>query len=184
MFEAAHEAFERWGIGDITRIDVPGRASGEETDDSGIRSAVSAAIPALQSGSLFGGATGVLIVDADQLQKAEADVLAEVIPAIGDDGSIGVVLLAAGVLPSSIDRALKQRAGQVAVRALTERTAVTWLGAAAQNEGSGSGPPYLGGADPSVRVRRGVACPSARPAGCRRWDRHRGHGHRAVPQPS
>jgi hypothetical protein len=63
MFEAAHEAFERWGIGDITRIDVPGRASGEETDESGIRSPVSAAIPALQSGSLFGGATGVLIVE-------------------------------------------------------------------------------------------------------------------------
>jgi DNA polymerase III delta subunit len=132
MFEAAHEAFERWGIGDITRIDVPGRASGEESDESGVRAPVAAAIPALQSGSLFGGATGVLIVDADQLQKAEAEVLAEVIPAIGDDGSIGVILLTAGALPSSLDRSLKQRAEQVAVRALTERTAVTWLAAAAR----------------------------------------------------
>ncbi len=83
MFQAADEAFSRWGVADITRVDVPGRASGEETDESGIRAPIAAAIPALQSGSLFGGPTGVLLVDADQLHKAEAEVLAEVIPAIG-----------------------------------------------------------------------------------------------------
>ena len=132
MFEAAAEAFGRWGIEDVTRIDVPARASGEEADDSGVRSPVAAAIPALQSGSLFGGSTGVLFVDADQLHKAEADLLAAVIPTVADDGTIGVVLLGSGALPAVLDRALKQRAELVTIKAITERTAQTWLVAAAR----------------------------------------------------
>ena len=131
MFEAAAEAF---AVGHRGRH--PGRrsrrASGEEVDDSGIRSPISAAIPAVQSGSLFGGATGVLFVDADQLHRAEAEVLAAVIPTVADDGTIGVILLSSGALPSALDRALKQRAQQVTIRAITERTAQTWLVAAAR----------------------------------------------------
>ncbi|MDQ3783245.1 MAG: hypothetical protein M3349_09980 [Actinomycetota bacterium] len=132
MFEASDQAFARRGISDITRIDVPGRGSGDDTDEAGVRSPVASAIPALQSGSLFGGPTGVLFVDAHQLQKAEAQVLVEVVGAMPDDGTVAVVFLAAGSLPAVLDKALQGAAEQVKVAAVTERTAANWLGAAAR----------------------------------------------------
>ncbi|CAN5281330.1 hypothetical protein BH24ACT7_BH24ACT7_15320 [soil metagenome] len=132
MFEAAQQAFQRWGISDITRIDVPGRASGEDTDEAGLRTPVASAVPALQSGSLFGGATGVLFVDADQLQKTEAEVLSEVIGSVPDDGTLGVVFLTTGAMPPVLGRAVKPVADTVQIRLVTEAGAATWLGIAAK----------------------------------------------------
>ena len=66
MLSRARAALEQLGAEDITRVDVPSRGSGDEVSDGGIRGPVQTAIPALQSGSLFGGMTGLLVVDASR----------------------------------------------------------------------------------------------------------------------
>ena len=44
-----------------------------DNSDATMRGPVQEIVPALQSGSLFGGADGVLVVDANALLKAEAE---------------------------------------------------------------------------------------------------------------
>lgn len=143
MLDAAREAFERRRVGEVTRIDVPGKGSADDADDSGLRSSVAAAVPALQSGSLFGGSTGVLIVDADQLLKREADVLAEVIGSLPDDGSVVAVFASFGALPASLAKAVGPAAEKVEIKAITEKTAAAWMAAAARRR--------------SLRLERGAA---------------------------
>ena len=75
MLSRARAALEQLGVDDVTRIDVPGRGSGDDVSESGLRGPVQTAIPALQSGSLFGGMTGLLVVDAHALAKPEAEAL-------------------------------------------------------------------------------------------------------------
>ena len=57
------------------RVDVPAPLAGsDEAGDGAMRADLEAVVPALQSGSLFGGQEGVLLVDAQSLLKAEAEI--------------------------------------------------------------------------------------------------------------
>ena len=85
---------------------------------------------------------------------------------MADDGTIGVILLSSGALPSALDRALKQRAEQVAIRAITERTAQTWLVAAARKrslrlaEGAAAALIRRFGSDVAALAGRSISSPS------------------------
>lgn len=135
MLDAASQALEQLGATDVNRIDVPGKGSGDDTEDSGLRSPVAAAVPALQSGSLFGGSPAVLVVDAHQLLKAEATILAELISAAAASGGIVAVFVAAGSIPAPLGSVLRKEAETMKVDRLTERKAATWLGQEARRRG-------------------------------------------------
>ena len=75
MFETANLVFDQAGIVDHQRIDVPDRGAGESSEGQ-LRESVQAIVPALQSGSLFGDSDGVFVVDAQNLLKGEATVVA------------------------------------------------------------------------------------------------------------
>ncbi|MDX1449370.1 MAG: hypothetical protein R3246_09960, partial [Acidimicrobiia bacterium] len=78
MLTRAREFLASSGADDVVRIDVPGRGGGEEGTGS-VRAEVEPAIPVLQSASLFGGVSGLELVDAQQLSADEAKVLAELV---------------------------------------------------------------------------------------------------------
>ncbi len=135
MLQAADEALSRLGIEEVTRIDVPGRGSGDDTEDSGIRASVAVAIPALQSGSLFAGSSGLLVVDAEQLLKAEVDVIAEVLATTPDDGSVVAVFVFGGAVPAALKKRLAGREERIDVKRVNEKTAAGWLARAAKDRG-------------------------------------------------
>lgn len=134
MLAAATRALQQLSAEDVTRIDVPGRGSGDDSAESGMRATVAAAVPALQSGSLFGGAGGVLLVDAHQLLKAEAEVLAELVEAAVGSDVVGV-FVAAGAIPAPLGKVLRTAGETVKIDRVTERTAGRWLGEAARERG-------------------------------------------------
>lgn len=106
----------------IVRIDVPGRGAGEEGDGA-LRAELEPMIPMLQSGSLFGEAQGLEVVDAQNMQKAEVETLVELLDGT-DLAAIEVVLLYAGSVPKTV----KDLKGQtVSVRKMWERQASQWL---------------------------------------------------------
>lgn len=131
MMERATAALAQLEVDDVTRIDVPGKGSGDEASDAGIRLPVQALIPALQSGSLFGDRVGVLVVDAQALLKAEAEVIAEVL-SVADESAVAAVFVASGSVPAPLAKTLKDRAEQISIKRLTERTAGDWLTSAAR----------------------------------------------------
>ena len=131
MVNAAAGLLAADGVEDPTRIDVPPKGTSTE-ESGGMREPVAAIVPALQSGSLFGGTTGVMVVDAQSLLKAEIDTIAELLEA-SDPGSSSVVFVASGTLPAPIKKAL---AGEtVTVKAITERDAAAWLSSEAKARG-------------------------------------------------
>jgi len=134
MMERAHAFLDAADVGETTRIDVPGRASGDEVAESGLRAPVQAIIPALQSGSLFGGSVGLLVVDAQQLHKAEAEVIAEVI-AVADQSAFAAVFVAGGAIPAPLSKVLKDLGESVSVARINERGAGEWLGQASRDRG-------------------------------------------------
>lgn len=106
----------------VVRIDVPGRGAGEEGDGA-LRAELEPMIPMLQSGSLFGEAQGLELVDAQNLQKAEVETLSELLQG-ADLAAIEVALVYAGAVP----KAIKDLKGQtVSVRKMWERQASQWL---------------------------------------------------------
>jgi DNA polymerase III delta subunit len=134
MFERAQAFFQQFDVesSDIVRVDVPGRgASAESTDRSGVmRNEVEPALPALQSGSLFGGNQGLLIVDGQYLLKGEAEVIAELM-AVATPETI-VIVVSAGAVPSPLSKTLK--AGEtIKVEKMRERDAASWLGSELRN---------------------------------------------------
>ena len=131
MLQRAAAALEQLEVDDVSRIDVPGRGAGEEQSDAGVRLPVQSLIPALQSGSLFGDRVGVLVVDAQSLLKAEAEVIAEVL-GLADESAVAAVFVAAGTVPAPLGKLLKDRAEQIGIKRLTERSALDWLAAAAR----------------------------------------------------
>ena len=131
MLSRAAAVFARLEVNDWTRIDVPGRGSGEEQSDAGMRLPVQTLIPALQSGSLFGDRTGVLVVDAQGLLKAEAEVIAEVLATV-DESAVVAVFVASGSVTAPLSKTLKARAEQISVKRLTERSTEDWLTTAAR----------------------------------------------------
>ena len=125
MLDRADAIFEESAIAeaDVVRVDVP--ASGSETEPSGLRSAVEPIIPSLQSGSLFGGPTGLLIVDAQALLASEAEVLAELLETT-EAGST-VVIITIGSLTGALAKAVKKRGETESVKKFRERDAAKWL---------------------------------------------------------
>jgi len=131
MVEAAVSLLSEDGIEDPIRIDVPARGTAA-TDEGMMRDGVAAIVPALQSGSLFGGATGVMVVDAQALLKAEVDMIAELLTS-SDSGQSGAVFLSSGTLPAPIKKLLTREA--VGIKAITERDAAAWLTDEAKDRG-------------------------------------------------
>ena len=124
MLEMASEHFARQGVatGQVVRIDVPGRGAGE-TGDGALRAELEPMIPLLQSGSLFGGAQGLELVDAQNLQKAEVETLLGLLGGV-DLLTTEVVMVFEGSAP----RALTALGGQtVSVTKMWERQAAQWL---------------------------------------------------------
>jgi DNA polymerase III delta subunit len=135
MLDAAAEHFARAGLerSDVLRLDVPGRGAGEEGDGA-LRAELEPVIPLLQSGSLFGGAQGLLLVDAQNLQAGEGEVLEALIRA-ADLASVEMVLLAAGALPKSLASLVKQLGRSQSVTKMWERQARQWLDAEIRDRG-------------------------------------------------
>ena len=117
----------------IVRIDVPGRGQ-SAAGEAAIRPEVEPVIPALQSGSLFGGRTGVMVMDAHLLRSSEAGAVADLLDH-PDAGSRQVVLVSSGRLPAPLSTYIKRHAEVVAIRRLRERDATVWLRDAARERG-------------------------------------------------
>lgn len=135
MMSRAGDALVQLEVASPTRIDVPPKGTGsDDTTDGAMRTAVQEIVPALQSGSLFGGADGVLVVDAQSLLKAEAEVIAELLEmALG--GETVAVFVASGSIPAPLGTLLRKNAETIRVTRITERTAGEWLGKAARDRG-------------------------------------------------
>lgn len=124
MLELAQQHLE--AADGVVRVDAPGRGGGEESA-GGLRPALEPAVPALQSGSLFGGAQGVLIVDAQNLLKNEAEVIAELVDNLADGVKLAVVTV--GSVPAPLSKSLKSAGDSVTVKKMRERDAGEWLAA-------------------------------------------------------
>jgi DNA polymerase III delta subunit len=130
MLDRARQLFQQEEAGDIERIDVPGRGAGEDVGGT-LRSEVERIVPALQSGSLFGGKRGVLVIDAQNLQAGEAGVVADLMEGL-DPASVIVALISSGSLPGALDKAVKASGERHSIKKLRERDARDWLGRAAR----------------------------------------------------
>lgn len=125
MLRRASAILDQAEVDGMDRIDVPAKGSGEEAEGS-LRHAVEPLVPALQSGSLFGGRRGILVVDAHQLLKAEAEVVTGLLGSV--DGSVVVVVFVAdGSLPAPLGKAVKEAGETLSVKKLRERDAADWL---------------------------------------------------------
>lgn len=127
MLDAAHQVLARAGVeaSDVVRIDVPGRGAGEEGEGT-LRAELEAAVPILQSGSLFGGAQALMLVDANLLQVGEAEILAELI-GHRDVTAVTVVLVSGGRLPKALAAVVKEGGETIAIQKMWERQAGQWL---------------------------------------------------------
>jgi DNA polymerase III delta subunit len=114
------------GVDSPTRIDVPQKGTGSSDEGGAMRDGVLPIVPALQSGSLFGGTTGVLIADANHLLKGEADTIAELLAHADPDQAVAV-FVSPGVLPGAIRDLAKASGGVEVIRAFNERDAASWL---------------------------------------------------------
>ncbi len=130
MFDRADQVFAAAAIDHYERIDVPGR--GADASETQLREPLQAIVPALQSGSLFGETSGVLIVDAHNLQKPEAEVIAELV-ALADTQAVTAVFLSSGSIPAPLAKVLKERGETVSVKKMRERDAARWLSEAARD---------------------------------------------------
>lgn len=126
MLERAHRLIAEAGADGVDRIDIPGRGAGEEGEGGTLRAEVERLVPALQSGSLFGGRRGVLVVDVHQLQAAETVVVAGLLGGL-DAESVILVLVAEGALPAAIGRVVKAEGETHTVRKLSARDVFGWL---------------------------------------------------------
>jgi DNA polymerase III delta subunit len=133
MLARAAAVFDAHTGGEHLRIDVPGRGAGSDGDGA-MRDEVQPVVPALQSGSLFGDVSGVLIVDAHQLLKAEAQIIGELL-ALADPASIAAVLVAEGSLPAAVKKAVADRGEVITIKKLRERDASEWLAAEGKRRG-------------------------------------------------
>ena len=100
MLTRASAILAEAGVDSPTRIDVPQKGTGSSDEGGVMRDGVLPIVPALQSGSLFGGTTGVLIADANHLLKGEADTIAELLAHADPDQAVAV-FVSPGVLPGA-----------------------------------------------------------------------------------
>ncbi len=128
MLERAHQRLDEAGATDPIRIDVPSTSAGDDTGGR-LRADIEALVPALQSGSLFGGPQAVLVVDVQNLLAGEAEVVAELAATTGAT----LVLVCTGRLPAVLAKAVKQVGETLTVKKVRERDAADWLGHAARD---------------------------------------------------
>ncbi len=113
----------------LVRVDVPVKGTTNEDDAGGtMRTDLEAVVPALQSGSLFGGREAVLVVDAQNLLKAEAEIIAELLVDLPD--GLQLAFTSTGAMPAPLSRAMKEVGDVVTVKKLRERDAGQWLASA------------------------------------------------------
>ncbi|MDX1689979.1 MAG: hypothetical protein R3290_03030 [Acidimicrobiia bacterium] len=127
MLERARALLAQAGAEDVDRIDVPGRGAGDDGEGT-MRASLESIVPALQSGSLFGGVRGVLVVDAQGLLKAEAEILADLVDTL--DESAAVCFVSQGAIPAPLGKAIKEVGETVTIKKMRERDAADWLGEA------------------------------------------------------
>lgn len=133
MLARADAVFEQTGVESVARFDVPAKGAVSADEVAGpLRGGIDGVVPALQSGSLFGGKTGVLVVDADALLKGEAEIVADLLGNVDADAT-QVVLLASGSLPGSVAAAVKADGEVLRVKKYRERDASVWLAHAARD---------------------------------------------------
>lgn len=126
MLDRARKLLEQAGVHDIVRIDVPGRGAEEPGELGSFRPGVEPIVPALQSGSLFGDRLGLNVVDAQALQKAEAEAIVELLGSIDPD-AVTVVFVSAGALPAPLAKTVRSMGETVEVAKRRERDANEWL---------------------------------------------------------
>ena len=131
MLAEATRILEAEGVEDPQRIDVPPKGTAGE-DAGALREAVAGVVPALQSGSLFGGANGVVLVDAQSLLKSEIDTIAELLSA-SDPASASLVFVVSGSLAAPLKKLLTGES--VSIKAISERDAAAWLTDQAKQRG-------------------------------------------------
>ncbi len=134
MLAHAADIFQAEEVEDPQRVDVPGRGSASSDDGTVLRDAIRGVVPALQSGSLFGGRTGVMVVDAHQLLKAEVDAIVEILDS-ADPAAAVAIFVSTGALPAPIKKAVSARGKIVTVKAVTERDAAAWISDYAKQHG-------------------------------------------------
>jgi DNA polymerase III delta subunit len=110
---------------EVVRIDVPSKGGGEEGEGP-LRTELEPLIPMMQSGSLFGEKQGLMLVEAENLNAAEAALLASLLAQLDGD-STAVVLVAFGSLPAVLAKAIKSLGETVSVRKMWERQAGEWV---------------------------------------------------------
>ncbi|MXZ69423.1 MAG: hypothetical protein F4Z17_10770, partial [Acidimicrobiia bacterium] len=112
---------------------TPGR--GQSVGGEGrLRPEIEPIVPALQSVSLFGRRTGVMLMDAHLLQPDEAAVVTELL-AYDTDGSRPVVLVTSGKLSPPLAAHVKKNAEVITVRKLADRDVAQWVRSAARRRG-------------------------------------------------
>ena len=135
---------------DIDRIDVPARGVSTNEGEGALRLEVESIVPALQSGSLFGGRRGLLVMDAQNLLKGEAEVVAALVGGL-DAATTVVCFVSAGSLPAPLGRVVDRLAEKVTIKKLRERDAADWLGGAARQRRvsltAGGRPPSFSASD-------------------------------------
>ncbi len=104
---------------------MPGRGQ-SESGEATVRPEVEPVVPALQSGSLFGSRTGVMVIDAQLLKASEAAAIIDLLEG-PDSGSHLVVFLSAGKLPARLSAHLRKHGRSESFRKLQERQALQWI---------------------------------------------------------
>lgn len=132
MLDRAAQVMEEAGVlvGDVVRIDVPGKGQSEGSEGA-IRPEVEPVVPALQSGSLFGDKTGVMIVDAQWLRVAESQAIALLLER-ADREVIQAVMVSSGALPRPVAKFIKAHGEVLSVKKMRERDATAWIRDAAR----------------------------------------------------
>jgi DNA polymerase III delta subunit len=131
MLRRGYSALEEAGVDGVDRLDVPSKGTAGEETDGGFRADVAGMVPALQSGSLFGGRRGLLVMDAQNLLKAEAEAAADLIAGLEGGGTV-VCFVSAGPLPAPLSKVVERLGEKLSVKKLRERDALEWLVGAAR----------------------------------------------------
>ncbi|GIU92293.1 MAG: hypothetical protein KatS3mg011_1199 [Acidimicrobiia bacterium] len=139
MLDQARSFLGAEAASEVIRIDVPDQGG----DSQGSRQELEPAVPALQSGSLFGGVQGLLIVDAHRLTAGEAELLASLL-ADADLDSVSVALVAEGRLPKALAAVVEGRGRTVRVAKAWESTATAWLETEVRRRGIDMEPEAVG----------------------------------------
>lgn len=125
MLERAHAHLAE--AESLVRVDVPGKGTAADDSEVGgtMRTDLEAVVPALQSGSLFGDSEAILVVDCQNLLKAEAEIIAELLTDVPE--GLAIAFTSIGALPATLARVVKDVGEVVTVKIIRERDAGQWL---------------------------------------------------------